>query len=568
MVRVSVVIATFNRRDLLARTLPCVFAQDFPRDEYEVVLVVDGSTDGTTEMLRTLHPKCPLTIIEQPNRGQAAAQNAGLRAAEGEVVLFLDDDVLCDPGLVSEHAKAHAGLEPMVAFGPVEVAPESPRSAATDWVTHLYRQYLDHLQAGGNVSWPADARIEANRSAPRSLLVEAGGFDEKLPGALFNVDLGIRLWERGARFHYLPAARARQIYVKSARHLIQTDARQFGIGEVRLASKHPCYRPYVGVGISVGLAPWKAHAVAAAARSRLSTVPMLSVLATAMHTIPVFRGVSLRMLSLAFYIQRMRGAVHEAGSWAAVRREFAMQLPVLTYHHVGKRRAGCNPWLTVSPQSFAAHVDWLARHGFTGIRPRQWVDWVKTGSRLPHKPVLITFDDAYADIAETALPVLQHHGFGGVVFVVSDQVGGTNAWDEKAGWGTHRIMTAEQIRLWASRGIEFGSHTRSHPDLQTLSRTEIEDELWQSRRALEEILGAPITSFAYPYGRYNDTARQAAAAAFESAFTTEPGLNKLGSDLDLLKRMMVLPNDWPVDVGLRARLGNSPLRRIRPYRGN
>ncbi len=77
-------IPTYNRREILARTLPTVFRQDFPADQCEIVIVVDGSTDGTAEMLRSLEPPCALRILEQPNRWRAAARNAGWRAARGE----------------------------------------------------------------------------------------------------------------------------------------------------------------------------------------------------------------------------------------------------------------------------------------------------------------------------------------------------------------------------------------------------------------------------------------------------------------------------------------------------
>src|SRR4051812_16228434 len=129
--KISIVIPTYNRRDLLARTLPTVFDQDFPGGEFEVVVVIDGSTDGTAEMLRHLNPPCGFQIIEQPNRGQAAAKNVGLRAARGELVLFMDDDILCGRGVVAEHVDAHEGAAAVVAFGPVYISAESRSGAPT-----------------------------------------------------------------------------------------------------------------------------------------------------------------------------------------------------------------------------------------------------------------------------------------------------------------------------------------------------------------------------------------------------------------------------------------------------
>ena len=135
-----------------------------------------------------------------------------------------------------------------------------------------------------------------------------------------------------------------------------------------------------------------------------------------------------------------------------------MRLPVLMYHHVGPVRRGTFAFLTVSPGSFGAHVRWLARQGYVGIRPSDWLAWCRGEATLPDKPVLITFDNAYADVAEYALPVLRGCGFGAAVFVVTGLVGKTNAWDESQCSGTHSLMTAQQIRQWAGQGIEFGAH--------------------------------------------------------------------------------------------------------------
>src|ERR1035441_8611678 len=119
--QISVIIATYNRCKLLSRTLPALWSQLFPSDEYEVIVVVDGSTDGTVEYLRTHSDHPNLRVIEQPNRGQAAAINAGLKASRGELVLFLDDDILVGPTLVAEHARAPRTTNACLVFGPVMI---------------------------------------------------------------------------------------------------------------------------------------------------------------------------------------------------------------------------------------------------------------------------------------------------------------------------------------------------------------------------------------------------------------------------------------------------------------
>ncbi|HEU0168306.1 MAG TPA: glycosyltransferase family 2 protein, partial [Chloroflexota bacterium] len=127
--QISVVLATYNRAALLARTLPLLLAQHAL--SYEVVVADDGSTDDTPAVLQDLAARfAGLRPVSGPHLGQAAALNAGIEAAEGEVVVFLDDDILCPPSLLATHAAAHARRNGQAVFGPVTVAPESPRTLA------------------------------------------------------------------------------------------------------------------------------------------------------------------------------------------------------------------------------------------------------------------------------------------------------------------------------------------------------------------------------------------------------------------------------------------------------
>jgi len=250
----------------------------------------------------------------------------------------------------------------------------------------------------------------------------------------------------------------------------------------------------------------------------------------------------------------------------ALDSKFGRRLPVLLYHHVGPLRPGAPPGLTVSPQRFERQVRWLARRGYAGIRPADWAAWRRDGKPLPAKPVLFTFDDAYADLAEHALPVLRRYGFGAAVYVVTGQLGGTNAWGEARSSNTLRLMTAEQIRYWAAQGVEFGAHSRTHADLTTLAAEELAGEVVGSGNDLAELLGARVVSLAYPYGFYNQAVHNCVRGAFDLAFLageTMEGMNYLETAPHLLRRTMVQPADSWVDVACRARWGRSPLMDLR-----
>ena len=121
--RFSVVIPTYQRRDTVVRNVQALERQT--QRDFEVIVVVDGSTDGTAEALGRLDLSFALTVHEQPNRGQASARNAGAAVAQGELLLFLDDDMEADPALLAEHDRSRReGVE--FVLGHVPLHPASP----------------------------------------------------------------------------------------------------------------------------------------------------------------------------------------------------------------------------------------------------------------------------------------------------------------------------------------------------------------------------------------------------------------------------------------------------------
>lgn len=246
--------------------------------------------------------------------------------------------------------------------------------------------------------------------------------------------------------------------------------------------------------------------------------------------------------------------------------------PVLLYHHVGEQRAGTNPLMTITPHQFVSQMGWLARHGYTGIGPARWLAWRDGAASLPRKPVIITFDDAYADIATHALPVLLAHGFTAAVFVPTAHIGGTNAWDIEGGWATSPLplLDADAIAHWHGLGIEFGAHSHTHRDLRALDAAALEAEMAGSATALAHLLGERPVAFAYPHGLHDARVRAAAARVFRLAFTCdEDGLNYHDTPAERLRRVIVLPHESQLEFGLRVRLGWTPvewLRRLTRHR--
>jgi peptidoglycan/xylan/chitin deacetylase (PgdA/CDA1 family)/glycosyltransferase involved in cell wall biosynthesis len=567
-IKLSVVIATFNRQHSLKRTLPALLAQDLNPEDFELIFVVDGSNDGTAELLRGQKPRCAMKVLELPHRGPAAARNTGIAAAVGDLVVFLDDDIICPPSHLRHHCAAHPTLDPIILHGPIYVAPESPKTLTRYNTEVWYEACYRPVDPAVGLHFPIATSSIINSSMPREIVLACGGFDERF-SAQEDYELGLRLWKRGAQFHFLPSAVAYEYFVKPSQYFLQHDGEAYGRTEVWLCRKHPEHRPLSRLSALGNTKWWKSFPRQTVLQFPVSPAGLFRApiwMCERLFRFGAMRKVGQRLLAHGRRIMELRGALKEVGSWKAFQREFAVRLPVLMYHHVGPSRPGTFPQWTISCRKFERQMRWLARRGYTGIRPADWITWLREGKGLPDKPVLLTFDDGYADLAEYALPVLRRYGFGAVVFVVTGQVGGTNAWDEAQGSGTHRLMTAEQIRYWATQGIEFGSHSRTHTDLTTLSSEELAKEIIGSRDELSSLLGSPVTSFAYPYGSFNPMVSNRVREAYGLTFRadeTSPGINYLCTDPHDLQRTMIHPKSGLLGLECCIRCGHDPILELR-----
>src|SRR5690349_12686793 len=125
--RVSVVVPTFNRRASLHRLLMALSAQTYPTEQFEVIVVDDGSTDGTDQLLASLITPYALQVIRQANGGPAVARNRGVASAHGALIVFLDDDVEPVPELLAEHVAVHDAESDPVVIGPMSPPTNWPR---------------------------------------------------------------------------------------------------------------------------------------------------------------------------------------------------------------------------------------------------------------------------------------------------------------------------------------------------------------------------------------------------------------------------------------------------------
>jgi peptidoglycan/xylan/chitin deacetylase (PgdA/CDA1 family) len=208
-------------------------------------------------------------------------------------------------------------------------------------------------------------------------------------------------------------------------------------------------------------------------------------------------------------------------------------IAILAYHSLDDSRSV----LSTPPRTFADQMLILHELGIRVVPLGEVGNVLKTGD-LTGPLVAITFDDGFRSVYDLGFPILQRYGFPATVFLVTDYCGKANCWPTQPSHIKRgSLLGWTEIREMSTQGIIFGSHTRTHRDLTTLSVHEAERELMTSKRAIEDGVGYPVGTFAYPYGAYNNRIRQLVESHFAVACSTELGFVQSGSDLFALERL-------------------------------
>lgn len=235
MLKASICTPSYNRRELLLATLRSLERQTVDPDRFEVVVVDDGSTDGTIEALARLRPPYRLRWVTQQNAGPAAATNAAAQLAEHDVLIFLDADQICVPEMVATHLETHEREGNVFVQGLYPLA-EGYRSRAASL---LYEKSLldalaplDHRHPISPYMWSAQVSVR------RAVWEEVGGFDASFRAyGGEDTDFGLRVAALGVPFVFEPGA--------LSYHLHEVGYRSFGRqgfdegrSVIRLANKH------------------------------------------------------------------------------------------------------------------------------------------------------------------------------------------------------------------------------------------------------------------------------------------------------------------------------------------
>src|SRR4051794_9529447 len=223
--------ADYQRRDMVCEAVGALSRLSYD-GAIEIIVVVDGSTDGTAASLARLDGPFPMHLIEQENRGLAAARNRGAAEASGDILVFLDDDMICEPDLVQQHARFH-GQGADAVTGEIPIHPNSRPGFITD-----------RLAMGA--SWKRGRQCSAfdvyggHLSIRKSVFRQVGGFDEDLHGGGYggeDLDFGVRLVDCFDVRHNDAAVAWQKNLIGPSEHMER--ARKLAASDLRLMTKHP-----------------------------------------------------------------------------------------------------------------------------------------------------------------------------------------------------------------------------------------------------------------------------------------------------------------------------------------
>lgn len=214
------------------------------------------------------------------------------------------------------------------------------------------------------------------------------------------------------------------------------------------------------------------------------------------------------------------------------------RVPILLYHSIARDPAPQHRRFVLSPELFAAHMAYLRSCGYTAITISQLVHAMSTrGARLPERPVAITFDDGLADFYTAALPILTRYGLVATLYVTTGFVGHASGW---LGRAARPMLTWAQLTEVGASGIECGAHSHTHRQLDTLPLAAARDEIVGCKEILEQRLGQPVVSFAYPHGYYSAAVRRMVQqAGYTSACAVKHAMSTTRDDRFALARIVV-----------------------------
>lgn len=528
----SVVVTTWQRPAQLKETIHSLLQQSYP--QIEVVVVCDGQ-DPATRALADEFTQQPNVrwIFHCENKGLPAARNRGAREATCDIVLFLDDDVVAETSLVSTHMAHHlvgSGFRRVAVHSLVAEDRRTPLNSFVDRALHrAWQLNLDSMAialGARGVESVSDSFQQCvffglNSSTRRDLFLELGGFNDHFRASDEEMELGSRMYLGGIEFVFEPrmllthknSSNLQLYFRKSWRASGGLDVyRVFELGQRSAQTRHL---------VAMFHGSWTRRL---AARILWQLNPLIFSLSSSLCNAAnqtkskALFSIWARTTQSAEYWRGVKGTGCTPSQLRSVARQGRVALML---HSISDPLSSEEASYYISPKRFHRFMRRFRSNGYRSATLKQWID-----DEVPDKHVLLTFDDAYDDLYAELFPLIIEHHLTPVIYLVANRIGGSNEWDQAIGLRARKLLTLAQIREMQQHGVEFGSHSLTHPWLPDLPDEQLHREVRDSKLRLEDLLGIEITSFAYPSGGVDQRVRSAVASAgYKTAFTTQPGPN-------------------------------------------
>ncbi len=228
-------------------------------------------------------------------------------------------------------------------------------------------------------------------------------------------------------------------------------------------------------------------------------------------------------------------------------------IKVLMYHRVASDRERLDdyPW-KVTVAQLQSHMELLEVWGYTTVCFED-ISTSRDGMlNLPRRPVILTFDDGCRQTSDNVMMVLSKFKATATFFVLGNPSIRVSDWDGPKGYAAAELMSQNQVRSLHAAGFEVGSHSMNHPDLTHISRYEIEREIVDSKKSLEDSLQEEVTTFAYPFGAVNQHAKEVVAdAGYSYGCGVYSGPPRFGMDLYNMRRIPITQKTTPFELAMK-----------------
>lgn len=543
----SIIIPTHNRCDSLRKALHSLLAQEYD-GKIEIIVVIDGCADDTLNMVESEFTRVK-TVVFENNVGAAKGLNAGVKIAQGKILLFLDDDMKYHSKLILEHQRMHQEEKYDVIIGhfPLGDLPVSSffRKVIYDWTEGWQKSFPE------NVSF-YDALCSGHFSISRNLYDKVEGFDEDFSiWGRKDSELGYRLIQAGARFGFNEKAIATQNYDKLPSDFL-TDFKLLGQADVQMDTKHNEIKKTLLLSCFYQ-APWMVRWLREYLFNHLSATNLfVNVLATIfdkLHALK-FKGRILEgvfwTLADCYYWQGVHAAL---GGTKQVKKFVGNPVAILMYHQVCDKKSP----FSVSPKTFEMQMRYLYENKYNVFALGDAVSMLQRNEDFLPKSVVITFDDGYKDFWN-AYNILQKFNFPVTLYIPTAYIGKINSWNNEVMNSDIPLLTLEEIKQLRLKGVNIEAHGHNHKKLGGCSIKDIEDEVSLCKKTLNDINIFP-KSFSYPGGDYSsDVKEMIEKCGFQSGVSCISTLASKDSDIMALPRITIEESDLD-DFKMRLEYG-------------